>query len=128
MVVHLAGNKAAGRPIDGVGAFGKDSRNPATIPQASMSVKNSITRKLTEALDPSELEVVDESARHAGHAGARAGGESHFAVVVVAECFTGKSRVERHRMVNQLLAEEIAGGLHALSLKTLTPSEKQARA
>lgn len=90
-----------------------------------MSVKDSITRKLTEALAPSELEVLDESQRHVGHAGYREGGESHFSVTVVAAAFEGKSRVERHRMVNRLLSEEIAAGLHALSLKTLTPAEKQ---
>lgn len=90
-----------------------------------MSVKDSITRKLTEALGPSELEVVDESQRHVGHAGYREGGESHFAVTVVSARFEGKSRIERHRMVNHLLAEEIAAGLHALSLTTLTPAERQ---
>jgi BolA protein len=95
--------------------------------QVPMSVRDSITRKLTEALGPSEIEVLDESQRHVGHAGYREGGESHFSVTVVSSHFEGKSRVERHRMVNQLLAEEIAAGLHALSLKTLTPAERQAQ-
>jgi len=72
---------------------------------------------------PVSLEVVDDSARHAGHAGARAGGETHFNVVMVAEAFAGLSRVERSRLVNQALAEEFSGGLHALSLVLRSPSE-----
>jgi BolA protein len=88
-----------------------------------MSVAATITRKLTEALAPHRLEVIDESHHHAGHAGARPGGESHFAVVIVTDAFAGKSRVERQRLVYGILAEELAGPVHALSLTTLTSAE-----
>jgi BolA protein len=69
------------------------------------------------------LEVVDDSARHAGHAGARAGGESHFNVVIVSAAFEGLSRVQRQRGVHAALAEELAGPIHALSIKALAPGE-----
>jgi BolA protein len=69
------------------------------------------------------LDVVDDSARHAGHAGARPGGESHFNVVIVSAAFEGLSRVERQRSVYAALTEELAGPVHALSLKALTPGE-----
>ena len=84
-------------------------------------VAQSIHRKLTEALSPQRLEVVDDSARHAGHAGARAGGESHFNVVIVSAAFEGLSRVQRG--VHAALAEELAGPIHALSIKALAPGE-----
>lgn len=87
------------------------------------SVKETITRKLTQAFAPEELAVEDESARHQGHAGYREGGDSHFRVRIVAEAFSGKSRVERHRLVNELLADEFAGGMHALAVSALTPEE-----
>ncbi len=82
-----------------------------------------ISRKLQDALHPQSLDVVDQSDRHAGHEGARPGGESHFDVRVVAAAFEGLSRLERQRMVNALLAEELAGPVHALSLKLRAPSE-----
>lgn len=88
-----------------------------------MSVKQNITRKLTQAFAPAELDVVDESERHRGHAGHREGGESHFRVQIVSAAFAGKSRIERHRMVNAALAQEIADGLHALAIRALTPEE-----
>jgi len=88
-----------------------------------MQVRAAIERKLTEALAPTRLEVVDDSGRHAGHAGHRPGGESHFSVRVVSAAFAGKSRVERHRMVNTVLADELAGPVHALQLTTQTPEE-----
>jgi BolA protein len=88
-----------------------------------MRVASSIRRKLTEALAPERLEIEDESHRHAGHAGARPEGESHFRVTVVAEAFAGKSRVERQRLVYDLLAEDLRTDIHALALKTLTPEE-----
>ena len=75
-----------------------------------------ITQKLTEAFSPAELSVTDESHRHAGHVGARPEGETHFKVVIVSEAFAGKSRIEQHRLVNQVLAEELADGIHALSI------------
>ena len=86
-------------------------------------VEDSIRSKLAAAFSPLELDVEDESARHAGHAGARAGGESHFRVHIVSESFAGLSRVARQRKVYGLLAEEFAAGLHALALTTLTPEE-----
>ena len=82
-----------------------------------------IRHALTEAFAPVALEVVDDSARHAGHAGATAAGETHFNVSIVAEHFAGLSRVERSRQVHQVLAGELAGGLHALSLVLRSPGE-----
>jgi BolA family transcriptional regulator, general stress-responsive regulator len=83
----------------------------------AMSVVDRITRTLTEAFRPAELKVVDESHLHKGHAGHRPSGESHFRVKIAAAAFQGKSRVEAHRMVNAALAEEFAGGLHALAIE-----------
>ena len=86
-------------------------------------VAKQIKRKLTEALEPAELVVEDDSSRHVGHAGHDGRGESHFNVMIVADRFVGKSRVDRQRMVYDLLAEELAGRVHALSLRTLTLEE-----
>lgn len=88
-----------------------------------MTVKETITRKLGSALSPTALEVIDESHLHAGHGGWREEGETHFRLHVVSDAFTGKSRVERHRMVNALLAEELAGRVHALALTARAPGE-----
>lgn len=92
-----------------------------------MSVKEEITRKLREAFAPVELEVVDDSARHAGHHTnpSRGGevGETHFNVHVVSAAFAGKSRIDRHRMVNTLLADELAASVHALAIKAKAPGE-----
>ena len=88
-----------------------------------MQVRAAIERKLTDALSPTRLDVIDDSGRHVGHAGHRPGGETHFRIEIVSAAFAGKSRVERHRMVNALLAEELAGSVHALQLATLTPDE-----
>jgi len=85
-----------------------------------------IAAALTDRFDPDDLRVVDESARHAGHAGARAGGETHYAVLLVAAAFAGLSRVDRSRAVHEALAEEFAGGLHALALTLRTPTEQAA--
>lgn len=87
------------------------------------AVKETITEKLIQAFSPHVLDVVDDSARHHGHAGARPGGESHFKVHVVSDAFAGKSLVDRHRMVNQALADELAGPVHALNIKAATPEE-----
>ena len=87
------------------------------------AVADSLRQKLNAAFSPTMLEVTDDSARHAGHAGARAGGESHFNVVIQAPAFEGTSRVQRQRMVNSALAEELAGPVHALSIKALAPGE-----
>ena len=88
-----------------------------------MRVADRIKDKLTAALSPTRLEVVDESHLHAGHVGARPEGETHFRVEVVAAAFAGQNRVARQRMVNAALAEELADRVHALSMKTLTPEE-----
>jgi len=78
---------------------------------------------LANAFHPSRLEIVDESARHAGHSGARDGGETHFAVTIVSDVFTSRTRVERSRMVHAALVSEFATGLHALSLNLHSPDE-----
>jgi len=86
-------------------------------------VADHIKRKLDHAFAPTRLEVVDDSARHQGHAGHRAGGESHFNLVIEAKAFAGKGRVARQRLVHQVLAEELAGPVHALSIVALAPGE-----
>lgn len=90
-----------------------------------MAVADRIREKLTSGLKPLSLEITDDSHRHAGHAGARPGGESHFTVAVVSGAFEGLSRVERQRLVYGLLAEELAGPVHALALRTIAPSERR---
>jgi BolA family transcriptional regulator, general stress-responsive regulator len=82
-----------------------------------------IVARLTEALDPILLDVVDESDRHAGHAGAREGGGTHFRIRVVSARFERTTRVERHRLVYDLLTDEFADGLHALALVAKAPEE-----
>lgn len=94
--------------------------------QGKGPVAASIEKKLTEGLSPISLKVIDESHHHAGHAhpgDKRHGNESHFRVEVVSAAFTGKSRVERHRLVNALLAQEIAEGVHALAIGAKAPGE-----
>lgn len=87
-----------------------------------------IREKLTAGLAPARLEIEDDSGRHAGHhheggVDGRAGGESHFKVTVVSRAFEGQGRVQRQRAVNDLLREELAGPVHALSIRALTPAE-----
>jgi BolA family transcriptional regulator, general stress-responsive regulator len=82
-----------------------------------------ITAKLTEAFAPDQLLVEDDSARHAGHAGARPEGETHFSVKLVSQAFRGKSRIERHRMVNAALADDLATRVHALAITAKAPGE-----
>ena len=88
-----------------------------------MFVADTIRRKLTERFAPTRLEVEDQSHLHAGHAGARPGGETHFAVTIVSAAFTGQSGVARQRLVYETLARELADRVHALSLTTLAPNE-----
>ncbi|HAH09404.1 MAG TPA: BolA family transcriptional regulator [Alphaproteobacteria bacterium] len=88
-----------------------------------MGAVDRIRTALNAALAPNELDIIDESALHAGHAGAAPGGETHFRVRIVATAFAGLSRVERHRRVNAALAQEFAGRLHALALTALSPDE-----
>jgi BolA family transcriptional regulator, general stress-responsive regulator len=89
----------------------------------SMTVASTLREKLSAAFAPEDLEIEDESARHAGHSGARPGGETHFRVRVVSRTFEGLSRVERQRRVYAVLAEELRTNVHALALVTLTPDE-----
>jgi BolA protein len=89
-----------------------------------MTVAETIRAKLHAAFAPTELIIEDESAKHAGHSGARPGGQTHFNVRIVSEFFAGLSRVERQRRVYAALAQEMKpNGVHALSLTTLTPAE-----
>jgi BolA family transcriptional regulator, general stress-responsive regulator len=88
-----------------------------------MATRDLIKEKLTEAFAPESLDVVDESHQHVGHAGHRPGGETHFRVYIVAGAFKGKSRLDRHRMINAALAGELAGGVHALAIHASAPGE-----
>ncbi|MFC3068964.1 BolA family protein [Phenylobacterium soli] len=87
------------------------------------AILEAIQHKLTTTFEPVRLEVEDDSARHHGHAGSRPGGESHFNVTIEAQAFAGQSKVARQRMVYRALAEELAGPVHALSVKALAPGE-----
>lgn len=82
--------------------------------------------KLNEAFAPEVLAVTDESHLHAGHAGAREGGESHFRIHIVSKAFEGKGRLQRHRMVNEVLADELKERVHALALRAAAPGEEAA--
>ena len=86
-------------------------------------VADAIRRRLAAALAPSRLDLTDESALHAGHAGARPEGESHFRMLIVAATFAGKSRLERQRMVFAALGDLMQTDIHALSITALTPDE-----
>ena len=88
-----------------------------------MSTKDTITNKLREAFTPESLDVIDESHLHEGHAGHRPGGETHYRLYIVSQAFKGKSRIERHRMINTILAAELAGSVHALAIKAEAPGE-----
>jgi len=91
-----------------------------------MRVADIITEKLTAAFAPESLRVVDESHQHQGHAGHRPGGQTHYRVYIVSAAFQGKSRIDRHRMINQMLAGELAGGVHALAIHASAPGEGSA--
>lgn len=93
-----------------------------------MTTADRIRATLTAALQPTRLAVHDDSHRHAGHHGARPEGETHFRVEIVSAAFTGQNRVARQRRVYGLLSDELAGGVHALQLTTLTPDEDRAPA
>lgn len=88
-----------------------------------MAVKDDIIKKLRNAFAPDHLDVADESHLHAGHAGHRPGGETHFRLHIVSPAFEGKTRIERHRLINAALALELAGPVHALAIKAQTPAE-----
>ena len=88
-----------------------------------MRTADIITEKLTSAFSPQSLEVVDESHLHAGHAGSREGGQTHYRVYIVSNAFEGKSRVDRHRMINTALVAELTGSVHALAIHAAAPGE-----
>ena len=89
-----------------------------------MNLKDRIAEIVTKELRPTELRIDDESHLHAGHSGSREGGETHFRIDVVSQAFAGKSRVARHRMVNELLSDAFSrDGLHALAIRARAPGE-----
>lgn len=88
-----------------------------------MRTADIISSKLTATFAPQSLSVVDESQQHEGHAGHRPGGQTHFRVYIVSELFKGMTRVQRHRLINQTLADELAGGIHALAIHAAAPGE-----
>jgi BolA protein len=88
-----------------------------------MTAEQRIRAKLTEALHPTRLEIINESALHAGHRSSPGTGESHFRVLIVSTAFTGKSRIERHRLVNVALSGDVGVRIHALALATYAPGE-----
>jgi BolA protein len=88
-----------------------------------MSIETTMREKLTRALQPTRLDVVNESHLHAGHRNSPGTGESHFRIVVVSSAFAGKSRVERHRAINEVLAAELKGPVHALAIEAYAPGE-----
>jgi BolA protein len=95
--------------------------------QKHATVKDTIAAKITEALRPDMLEVIDESHQHAGHmmhpGGVEPRGETHFRIEVVAQAFSGKSRLERHRIINALADAELKAGVHALAIEAKAPNE-----
>ena len=89
-----------------------------------MSAEARIKEKLIVALRPTRLDVINESDMHAGHRSSPGTGESHFRVLIVSDAFAGKSRVDRHRLVNEVLKGDVGGAIHALALATYAPGEK----
>ena len=88
-----------------------------------MRIDEIITEKLTRAFQPEEFELIDDSEKHRGHGNWREGGETHFRLRLVSATFAGQSRVARQRAVNKVLAEELAGPVHALAMELLAPGE-----
>jgi BolA protein len=95
--------------------------------KTGMRTHDLITEKLRKAFEPESLRVEDESLQHQGHAGHRPGGETHFRVHIVSQAFRGKTRLERHRMINATLASELTGGVHALAIHAAAPDEGSER-
>lgn len=89
-----------------------------------MSAEARLKEKLVVAFEPVRLDVINESDSHAGHRSSPGTGESHFRVLIVSGAFAGKPRVDRHRMVNEVLKDEVGGRIHALALAALAPGEK----
>lgn len=88
-----------------------------------MTQKDRITQALQERFAPAHLTITDESHQHAGHAGWREGGETHFRLDIVSDAFAGKSRLERHRLVNEAVQDAFEAGLHALAIRARAPGE-----
>ncbi|MEQ5775483.1 MULTISPECIES: BolA family transcriptional regulator [unclassified Thalassospira] len=88
-----------------------------------MQVAQQIRDIITARFNPAKLEIIDDSAKHAGHSGADPRGESHFSVLIVADCFDGQNRVNRQRMVYNALDDLLKNRVHALALKTMSPAE-----
>lgn len=88
-----------------------------------MNIRDTMITKLTEAFAPQSLEIEDESHKHAGHAGARPGGQTQLRVQMVSGAFAGKSRIERHRLVHTVLADELREQVHALALSLNVPAD-----
>ena len=88
-----------------------------------MSLAEKMTSKLKIAFEPRMIELIDDSERHRGHGGWREGGETHFHLRMISASFAGQSRVQRQRAVNRVLAEELAGPVHALSMELAAPGE-----
>lgn len=99
------------------------TRTPPIPKSSDMRTIDIMTQKLTEAFAPQSLRVEDESHRHEGHAGHRPGGQTHFRVYIVSDAFKGKTRIDRHRMINQILSGELSGGVHALAIHAAAPGE-----
>ncbi len=91
-----------------------------------MNTRERIAEVLTKTFAPERVEVIDKSHLHAGHAGSRPGGETHYRVRIVADAFRGRSRLDRHRMINSALAAELASGVHALAIQASAPGEAAA--
>jgi BolA protein len=119
-VAEVSLRRFSGRPPEaGNGIDGVRSRTLMAV----MVMKDTISNKLQEAFTPESLQVVDESHLHEGHAGHRPSGETHFRVYIVSSAFKGKSRVDRHRMINSALAAELSGSVHALAIHAQAPGE-----
>lgn len=89
-----------------------------------MSMDQTIREKLMVALEPTRLDIINESELHAGHRSSPGTGHSHYRVLIVSARFAGKSRIERHRMVNEVLSEELPDQIHAFALTAYAPGEK----
>lgn len=88
-----------------------------------MSLTDQIKQKLTEALKPEYMELINNSHKHVGHAGHDGSGESHYQLIVVSYIFENCSKIQRHRMINNVIEDEFRAGLHAFSIKAFTPAE-----
>ena len=125
MVAVVDNERSAPVVANGAGHYhsGHAPETDVTEWPLGMSVAARIETKLTAALQPTRVKVIDESELHKGHAGHRPGGQSHFRVEIVSAAFDGQSRVARQRRVYEILAAELEAGVHALALRTLTPAE-----